>query len=121
MDLLLQMTYSLTSQSVMSDAASDPTGVSAPISVLLLLPVCVPLAALSSGCKESNHYLQHTAPRPRVGAPGPRGVVAGMAHSCFPRARGFRCTPDAIWLHPQQRAVATGTVCHALGEVSHPQ
>lgn len=92
MDLLLQVTYSLASRPVMSDAASDCTGVSAQISALLLLPVCVPLAALISGCQECNHHLQHASPRPGVGAPGARGVVAGMAHS-LPRARGLQVHP----------------------------
>lgn len=57
MDLLLQVAYSLASQPVRycDDAASDPTGVSAPASALLLLPVHVPSPALSSGCQESTH------------------------------------------------------------------
>lgn len=51
MDLLFHVAYSLASQPVVCsdgvDAASHPTEVSAPISALLLLPVCV------LGCSES--------------------------------------------------------------------
>lgn len=43
--------------------------------------------------RESTHLLQLSAPCPRVAAPGARGVAAGMAHSCLPRARGLQVPP----------------------------
>lgn len=53
-----QVAYSLGSQPVAFsdgiDAGSDPTGVSAPVSALLLLPVCVALAAVGP-CHQGEH------------------------------------------------------------------
>lgn len=126
MDLLIQVAYSLASQPVMCsddvDAAPDPTGVSSPVSALLLLSVCVPLAAVGPCHQGEQSPPAACSPLTQSGCSRSLWCCGWRGSQLLAQGQGASGPPpDTTWHHPQQRAVATGTVCHALGVVSHPQ
>lgn len=126
MGLLLQLAYSLASQLVMCsdgvDAASDPTGVSAPISALLLLPVCVPLAAPSA--RHQGEQSPPVACSPSTRSSSSRGSWCCGWHGSQLPAQGQRASGPPQAPHSTTRSKGQWPQVLPvvlLERVSHPQ